>query len=402
MKKKIAVFGNGWSEEYLRHVLTGIQNRAAENNIDIYAFFDYSSVGNDTENIGEKVIFTLPDMSMFDGAILLGNTINIASEREYLHKKILDSKLPAVCLEYELEGIPCLGTDTYSGVYALTSHIINEHNVKKIVYVSGPSDNQENISRMQAVNDALAHIGGKLVPEEIIYGQWSYYGSMVGARDWLQKYPLPDAFVCANDEMALGVCAALNNINVSVPEQVIVTGCDCIDLGQRIYPILSTVARDWDKLGREAIDMVLRQINGEKLPATIIYDSFPVLGESCGCTVNDVRLENRRASIIGQHKLRKEDTIYEWHIRYIDDMLAKVTSTREAKERMGGYFGYEHDYESEHFLLCMVDTFIENDSHTDFTPIMEEFIHLEYGQPRECNSFPLKQLMSPVNLPEDS
>ena len=90
MKKKIAVFGNGWSEEYLKQVLTGIRNRAASNAIDIYAFFNYSSGPNETpDNNGEKVMFTLPDMSMFDGAIILGNTINIASEREYIRSQIL-------------------------------------------------------------------------------------------------------------------------------------------------------------------------------------------------------------------------------------------------------------------------------------------------------------------------
>ena len=90
MKKKIAVFGNGWSEEFLKQVLTGIQNRAASNDIDVYAFFNYSSGPNDTpDNQGERVMFTLPDMSTFDGVIVLGNTINIASERDYLRSQII-------------------------------------------------------------------------------------------------------------------------------------------------------------------------------------------------------------------------------------------------------------------------------------------------------------------------
>ncbi|MBQ8632110.1 MAG: substrate-binding domain-containing protein, partial [Lachnospiraceae bacterium] len=288
MKKKIAVFGNGWSEEYLKQVLTGIQNRAASNAIDVYAFFNYSSGPNDTpDNQGERVMFTLPDMSLFDGVIILGNTINIAAEREYLRSQVLKHNIPAVSLEYELEGIPCLGTDTYSGVYELTTHIIKEHNVEKIIYVSGPADNLENQSRRQAVNDALSHIGNQITSEEVIYGDWSYYAALTAVEEWLKTNPLPDAFVCANDEMALGVCTTLDNLNIRVPDQVIVTGCDCQALSQKIYPILSTVARDWDKLGYEAMDCVLRQIAGEKITGTTIYNSSPVLGESCGCKVND-------------------------------------------------------------------------------------------------------------------
>lgn len=402
MKKKIAVFGNGWSDEYLKQVLTGIQNRAASNAIDVYAFFNYSSSPHDTpDNRGEKAMFTLPDISMFDGVIVLGNTINIASEREYLRSQILKHHIPAVSLEYQLEGIPYLGTDTYSGVYELADHIIKEHHVKKIIYVSGPADNMENLSRLQAVNDALSHIGEKLSPENVIYGDWSYYTAMTATEDWLKTNPLPDAFVCANDEMALGVCTTLDNLNIRVPEQVIVTGCDCQTLSQKIYPILSTVARGWDKLGYEAVDFVLRQIDSEQMTGNIIYKSYPVFGESCGCKVTGERITKRRRSIIGQHRQQKEKTIYEWHLRSVDDMLAKVTGIREAKDHLGWQFAYSHSYESEHMILCLVNTFIENDFHEDFTPEMEEYLHLENGESLPCGSFPAKNLLPKLGIPED-
>ncbi len=404
MKKKIAVFGNGWSDEYLKMVLQGIQNRAAAGNVDIYSFINYSSGAEENpDNYGEKSIYTLPELSMFDGVILLANTMNLASEREYFTRKVLEHHMPAVCLEYALDGIPCLGTDTYSGVFELTSHIIKEHNVKKIVYISGPADNLESRSRMQAVNDALASIGKALAPEDIIYGNWSYYDALNVVEEWLKTNELPDAFVCANDEMALGTCTALDFLNIKIPEQVIVTGCDCIALSQNIYPILSTVARDWDKLGYDALDWVLRQINGEQISGTTIYNSTPVYGESCGCKVSDERAQNRRRSIIGQHRQQKDNTIYEWHLRQLDDFMTKTTSIRDLKDHLGWNFGYSHSYEGNNFLLCVVDTFIENDIHNEFTPEMDVYLHFEHEQARPCGKFPTKELLPALDVnPEES
>ena len=149
------------------------------------------------------------------------------------------------------------------------------------------------------------------------------------------------------------------------------------------------------------MDIVLRQINGEKIRGTIMHNSSAVYGESCGCTVNDIRLQNRRRSIINQHKHQKENTVYEWHLRSIDDMLAKATSVRDTKDHLGWHFAYNHEYESEHFLICLVDTFIENDFHKDFTPKMSEYLHLEYGRSSPCNNFAAKDLMSPLGLPAD-
>ena len=404
MKKKIAIFGNGWSEEYLKLVLSGIQVKAANSNVDLYTFINYSSGSEEhPDNLGEKSIFTLPDLTMFDGIILLTNTMNLPSERQYFNQEILKYHIPAVSLEYELDGIPSLGTDTYSGVYELTSHIIKEHQVKKIIYVSGPADNQESQLRMQAVNDALADIGCQLSPEDVICGEWSYYSALTAITEWLKTHDLPDAFVCANDEMALGVCSVMDSIGKNVPEHVIVTGCDCIDLSQKIYPILSTVARAWDKLGYDALDCVLRQIDGEKITGTIEYNSIPVLGESCGCKVSEDRLQKRRRSIIGNHKAQKDNTIYEWHLRQVDDMMTKVTGIQNLKDHLGWNFSYNHSFEGENFLICLVEDFIQKDFHNDYTPQMDVYLHMENAAIKPLCSFPCKELLPSLEVnPQES
>ena len=80
---------------------------------------------------------------MFDGVILFANTFNIAWERKYFTTEIKKHRLPAVSLEYELDGIPSLTTDTYTGMYDITTHLIKEHGVKHVVFVSGFADNKE-------------------------------------------------------------------------------------------------------------------------------------------------------------------------------------------------------------------------------------------------------------------
>lgn len=397
MKKKIAVFGNGWSDEYLKQVLGGIHTHAAEKNIDLYTFINYSfGVEDARDNKGEKVIFTLPELTMFDGIILLANTMNLASERNYFNQEILKYNIPAVCLEYALEGIPCLGTDTYSGVFELATHIVKDHGVKNIIYVSGPTDNQESQTRMQAVNDALATIGKQLSDADILCGQWSYYEALSVVTEWMKTHELPDAFVCANDEMALGVCTAMNSLGIKVPDQVIVTGCDCIELSQRIYPILSTVSRDWTKFGNDALDCVLRQIDGESMPALTIYNSAAVYGESCGCKVQDERLQIRRRSILGRHRQQKEKTMYEWHLRQIDDMMAKITSLQDLKNHLGWNFSYNHTYEGNDFLICIVDTFTEKDFHDIYTDEMDVYLHIEKEKIQTCCKIKTKQLLPPL------
>ena len=248
----------------------GIVSDITKSNVDIYTFVNYSSSSDGAaDNEGEFCIYELPDLSTFDGVILLANTINLASERKYLRDQIIKNNLPAVSLEYPMDDIPYLYTNTYSGVYALTTHLTQTHNVRNVVYISAPADNSENITRKKAVVDALAQVGATLPEENILYGNWSYYDTFAVMGSYFDAgRPLPDAFVCANDEMAIAVCAFLHEKGIRVPEQVLVTGCDCTKRSQEIYPILSTVVREWDQLGHDSLDLVLKQMDGIAVPAS--------------------------------------------------------------------------------------------------------------------------------------
>lgn len=408
MKKKVAVFANGWSNEYLQWVLEGIKKRAKESNIDLHVFINYSSGDeNNLENVGERNIFMLPDIEEYDGVMLLANTINLSCEREYLNLEVLKHNLPAVSLEYELPGIPCLCTDTYSGVYDLTMHLIEEHGVRDVIYVSGPEDNNENLLRMKAVQDALAKAEITFEPQRNVRGDWSYYEAYNALCERLKENEkLPDAFICANDEMALGVCTALDHFGIKVPEQVVVTGCDCIDKGQELYPILTTVAREWDKLGYEGLDIVLRQMAGESVPEKQVYNSVIVLGESCGCKVAEERKERRRKSIIRNYKLQRESSINEWHLRHIDDMLAKMKNARELKDHLGWNFSYNHTFEGANFMICLMDKFfseeevIRKDSYSGYTELMEVCVHIENGRTKSGGMFYVRDLVPEVVLDE--
>ncbi len=230
MKRKVAIFANGWSNEYLELVLEGIRRRADKERVDLFVFVNFSS-GAETkpDNLGEKSIFTLPDLKSFDGVILAANTFNLVSERDYLTETILRTKVPAVSLEYELSGIPYLGTDNYKGIYRVVEHVIQEHKAREFLFVSGPHDNSESRIRMQAMKDALQAAGIELSENRIIEAGWSYYAAYEQIMKWLNaNEDIPDAIICANDEMAIGVCTALEAMGIEVPGRTIVTGCDTL------------------------------------------------------------------------------------------------------------------------------------------------------------------------------
>ncbi|WP_053846176.1 LacI family DNA-binding transcriptional regulator [Streptomyces sp. NRRL B-24085] len=90
---------------------------------------------------------------------------------------------------------------------------------------------------------------------------------------------LPTAVFAGNDQMAMGVLAAFARRGVKVPHDVSVVGFDDMKGAGYLVPALTTVCQDFAHLGRSAIELLVRRLDGEpaqrqKLtPRLVVRDS---------------------------------------------------------------------------------------------------------------------------------
>lgn len=297
MKKRIAVFTNGFSNEFLESVLTGLHQRAKADGVDIYVFITFCA-SNDYEmqNKTQLNIFHLPDPNEFDGALMFTNTFNIPDEQERVCARFQRAGVPMLSLEVDVPGMSCIKSENYQGVRELALHMIEHHNAKKFIYVNGIEGNVENNIRRQALLDVLNEHDIKLVDE--FHCDFGFFTAYMEMKNYIAAgNELPDVVVCANDNMALGINSALTEMDKSVPDDVIVTGFDMINNGQFTFPILATVSRGWDKFGKLAYDKLMRQIENPDERFTEEYHSHFVPSESCGCEASEEAIKNRFTAI---------------------------------------------------------------------------------------------------------
>ena len=89
-RKRIAIFANGWNNEYLKEFGQGAFQCAKVTDTDLFIFTNYSTHGlNEVDNSGEFNIYLLPDLNDFDGAMFLTNSFNLDSELQYLQEQVL-------------------------------------------------------------------------------------------------------------------------------------------------------------------------------------------------------------------------------------------------------------------------------------------------------------------------
>ena len=98
-----------------------------------------------------------------------------------------------------------------------------------------------------------------------------------------EKNLLPDAFVCVNDNTAVGVCLAAKEAGYSIPGDFLVTGFDNEDKASYYEPRITTVGFSKADIMENALLMLEKIWNGNA-EETYIYAPFTyVFQESCGC-----------------------------------------------------------------------------------------------------------------------
>ena len=297
MNNRIAVFTNGFSNEFIEKVVTGLHKKAAEDGKDVFVFVTYCTANdNELQNKCQLNIFHLPDPETFDGAIMLTNTYNFQDEQERVCARFQRAGVPMLSLEVEVPNMSCIKTENINGVRELATHLVEHHKAKRIIYVNGIESNVENQLRRQTLIDVLKEHGLELLTE--FKCDFGFYTAYLQMNLFIEAgNELPDAIVCANDNMALGINTALAEHGYSVPEDVLLTGFDMIKEGQNTFPILSTVSRGWDKIGELAYEKLMYQIAHPDERFVEEYPSYFVPSESCGCPASAEALKNRYNTI---------------------------------------------------------------------------------------------------------
>lgn len=358
MKKRIAVLGNGWSVEYINLVLKGIRRGAEEYGADIFFFMNYS-VNDDTyeHSVGEANIYTLTSKVKFDGVILLLNSFHLQEEFDFVKEHYIDCDIPVISLEYQLLGIPFIGTDNYSGMRQICEHVVDVHKSKKIMFISGPVEHEENMIRRKALEDVLQERSLTLDEENVIVCNWNLADVEQNLPNWLQTHSyLPDAIICANDMMAMGTCNVLGKAGYRVPQDVIVTGFDHLLTAEAYSPSITTVDRNWDSLGYSAVESLFGKMAGIDIPDVRYIKMKAIPNESCGCKsmeISEDELIRERRNSYNNYLSRANIGLY---VCALADTISKAVSEKDLCDILRNA-PWNEIYEGDEFYFCMVDNF---------------------------------------------
>ncbi|MEP7289749.1 MAG: response regulator [Chloroflexota bacterium] len=297
-RKTIGVFISGLQDQYPTHVLETTIDAAHKQNLNVVAFLESEIESTLPDHIHFNANYKLVTSRNIDVLLLLASTLINFIDSDQIMAFCDQYDLPKISLGVKLPDTPSIVVNNRSGMCAAVRHLIEVHGLRRIAFICGPEHNDEAIKRLQAYRDMLEEHHIPFDPQLIVTGNWASEYGREAIHTLLDERKVEfDAIAAANDRIAIGALHELQRRNISVPDQVAITGFDDIGDASWTVPPLTTVRQPLYEEGAMAVKLALAALYGEAVPEDTMLEAEFVIRESCGCRADASATANLQLSV---------------------------------------------------------------------------------------------------------
>ncbi|HEX4358677.1 MAG TPA: LacI family DNA-binding transcriptional regulator [Pseudonocardia sp.] len=165
--------------------------------------------------------------------------------------------LPLVQLDRFVDGTSTdwVGVDDIAAMRLVLDHL-HAGGARSASFVGSRETNSSTEQRLSGFRRRAGELGVSVRPADVLLGEFSIEWGETAVARLIEAGPLPDAIVCADDLIALGVTRACRARGIAVPGRVQVTGFDNIDFARLGEPALTTVDQPRDRIAAEAVRLL--------------------------------------------------------------------------------------------------------------------------------------------------
>jgi LacI family transcriptional regulator len=188
---------------------------------------------------------------------------------------LVDSGLPVVFVDRTVDGfdVPSVTTDSRTGMTEAVAHLAAAGH-DRIGFIGGPQAISTGRQRYDAFVETLPAHGLDVDDALITFGDFQEESGIRAAEQLLAAPARPTALIAADNLMALGALAAIRSRGLRIGSDIEVIAFDDIEWLAHYDPPISVIAQDTDAVGRCAVELLMRVINGEEPESIVLSTQF--------------------------------------------------------------------------------------------------------------------------------
>lgn len=389
--KVIGLCVAGIQLDYVRDVTMSISGCAHAKGYNVLLFNAFSDIYYDTAfTRGEASIYDLINYKMLDALVILAESIKNDKVSNMIVQRARENGVPVISVDKHIDGCCNIVFNYTDSFEQIVRHVIEHHGCRRVNFVAGIKGNDFSEERVEAFKKVLRDNDIEFEPERLGYGDFWDTPTIKVVEGFLQSNkPMPEAIICANDTMAITTCTVLRKHGYRVPDDIIVTGFDGIELEQYNNPRITTAAIDINKIGATIVAAVEDVRNGVELPECIEIPYEMRISQSCGCEkIDPMQVGDKVMEFY--HKMLDSDG----HETHMFSYLAKTVGCHTAEEMARVMSQY-----SDFFCwVCTNSDFLSADKEYDrynesFTKQMRVFMQSSAGKYTSGQVYDVTQLL---------
>ena len=181
--------------------------------------------------------------------------------------------------------IPSVTIENIEITHKLIEHLIQVHGKRRILFLRGPSDQEDSDRREVGYKSALAANGIPFDERLMLNGDFERDIAYQALNDFLGngKRVAFDAVFTGDDDAAIGALKALHKYGYRIPEDVAVIGFDDLGFAALLNPPLTTVRAPTELVGRIATERLFSLLENQISDEAVILPTEIIIRRSCGC-----------------------------------------------------------------------------------------------------------------------
>ncbi|MDD6235334.1 MAG: GGDEF domain-containing protein [Lachnospiraceae bacterium] len=273
-----------------RHLkfINGLNDKLVEAGARLFIYQTCSDLFWDTKNeLGEKSIFELIDYDILDALIFFDEDFYDKNVGTKVCAEATKRNIPVITIgDRIIEGVN-YKFDYSKGFEEVVRHVVDFHGKRNIFFIAGNRNNKLSDDRIEVFKNVMREKDPEFEVENIGYGDYWEEPTRDAVLKVIESGRIPEAFVCANDIMAVTTSVVLQKHGYRVPEDVIVVGFDGIDEARWNIPSITTCGCSFGKMVDSIIDTIHKMRENEPVRKEYAVPFELIHGASCGCGKND-------------------------------------------------------------------------------------------------------------------
>lgn len=283
------------------------------------SFYDFYY--GDEYDMGASSIYSMINYDVLD--------VIVIDDRRFFDRRIVDNiiaeankrMIPVLLVNGQREGCFSVIPNPESAFKKLVAHVLDEHNIKRPYFIAGLKGEADSEKRIDWFREVIESRGLTFDLNNVFYCDYWEVPVFKLIDRLVEQRNLPQAFICANDAMAVAACDQLMHYGIRVPEDILITGFDGLTSVAYHTPRITTCTRSLSGLAKLCYEIIRDAVENCAEPYTLEEKYELTISESCGCHPElDLSYRKTAANLYSLvHEMKShEEVIYSWADKILD------------------------------------------------------------------------------------